>query len=964
MDLEEEISLYKGISIKHKFGLSNYIEKLNGLNILYLNSRSIRYNNLNDVELLLQSFKGLIQIIVINETWLDVNSYESCNIENYTSYHNYRTNKRGGGVSIFCHVSVNSNLIINEKFLDNSHFLMINLTELKINIATLYRTPDSNFNDFLVYFAEKISKIKNVIFIGDFNVNMLNRNSANANNFENLIESESFVILNSLSVEMSTRVTEHTSTTIDLAVTDLVKFEYSLIVDNIEFSDHRCLFLNVNMSIPAQGEIRKTKINYSKIKQDFTNSQQCNSIQSWEDLQQKLLFIVSSNTSIKSAKIVHSSYKQPWCNSQIRKVLNERKKIYDEHKKIPGNPYLKTKYLSLKFLVENQVEEARKNYYSDKFNNNISNPRHTWGVINEMIYNRKPKRSGSTKELKVDGVTYNQPNDLCNVFNNYFSNIGEELGKECLCEPLSSLETTTIEFSDRVDEFSPVTVEEISKIIKSLNSSSASGYDGLSVKIIKNSESDLAPILTTLINNSFRDGTFPDILKVAKVVPIFKSGNKTDPNNFRPVAVLSNLSKIVEIAVKNRLIEHLVKINFVNSNQFGFQKASSTMSACLNFVETVYKFMENRKKTGSIFIDVRKAFDSVNHKILLDKLEHIGFNKNALELLKSFLENRFQYVDINGEKSERRRTNTGVPQGSILGPFLFIIFVNDLFNLKTKGVIQLFADDATVTYGENSFADLEKFMTSDLLLIKKWMDANKLTVNFKKTEFLIYYLRNTNITEIFNEICLEEIKINRVLEYKYLGLIVNHNLNWIQHVDFIKQRVARFGGVFRKISKYLNVGIKKQLYFAFVHSYLVYLNPIWSCAPEYKLKEIQILQNKSIKSLHNLPRLTSSISLYNSSILPIVLLSKYELSLLIFKIKNKLIKFESNFQNNSEVHSYSTRIVNNFRAVFGRNNITKNSIYSKGANVFNELTDELKNETKVSLFKTRLKTLLFRNSTV
>lgn len=170
MDLEEEISLYKGISIKHNFGLSNYIKDINGLNILYLNSRSIRYKNLSDVELLIQSFNKVIQIIVVNETWLDINSFESCNIENYISYHNYRTNKRGGGVSIFCHTSVNSNVIINEMFLDNSHFLMISLTELKINIATLYRTPECNFNDFLLYFAEKISKIKNVICIGDFNV--------------------------------------------------------------------------------------------------------------------------------------------------------------------------------------------------------------------------------------------------------------------------------------------------------------------------------------------------------------------------------------------------------------------------------------------------------------------------------------------------------------------------------------------------------------------------------------------------------------------------------------------------------------------------------------------------------------------------------------------------------------------------------------------------------------------------
>lgn len=300
---------------------------------------------------------------------------------------------------------------------------------------------------------------------------------------------------------------------------------------------------------------------------------------------------------------------------------------------------------------------------------------------------------------------------------------------------------------------------------------------------------------------------------------------------------------------------------------------------------------------------------------------------------------------------------TGVPQGSILGPILFIIFVNDIFDCPFQGVLQLYADDATLTYGESSYEILKEKMLEDIMIFNTWMQNNKLSLNFKKTNFIIYHLKNSDITNMFNEVCFDNHKIDRVDKSKYLGMIINETLNWNDHVDQVKKKVARFVGVLRRISYSLDEKIKKQIYYAHIHSHIIYVNPIWSSVAEYKLKDLQVLQNKAMKAIYNLPRLTPSKELYRGDrgdILPIKLLTEFELNLLSFKINNKLIKSKYSFQITTEIHSYTTRLANNFRSIFSRTNCTKNSILNRGVTFFNKLPELVKNENKISAFKNKL----------
>lgn len=953
MDIETDFSLYSDVNTNHGLGIPHNLLSKKGLNVLYLNGRSIR-NKLNDIEIFLQNINQVVHLILITETWLDQNDKDFYNLNNYNSYHNVR-DKYGGGVAIFCHESIKSDLLVSEIFLTNSHLLVVKLCDYNINIATVYRAPDCNISDFLSYFASKLNSYKNIIYIGDFNINFLNNQSVNTNEFRNLINSEGHVILNKNTSEYATR--KVSNSILDYVITDLIKYSYNLYLEDIDhLSDHRAILLNFETSISVKKfTITKTKINYPKIQTAIETSTQLRFSDTFDEFSSSLANIIKSNKSVKTTDIVVTKYKQSWCNDDLKLLVKKRKVYYDLFKKHPTNVFYHNSYKNINQEISQKIKTDKKTYYDDEFEKNLHNPRHTWGLINNIIYN-KPKNNSSTapKKIVYKDVVNETPIAVSNALNDFFGNIGSDLASDSgsTDDPVFVSNNNT-----PLSTFKPVTISEIKNIINSLNSSSASGSDDISVKILKMSIDTISPILCKLINQSFNTGVFPDLLKLAKVIPIYKSGKKTDPGNYRPISILSNLSKIYELCIKMRLLEFFSMNKSINENQFGFQKHSNTTSACLTYIEFVMKQIEQKRKTGSIFIDIRKAFDSVDHKILLNKLKNAGLQNKAYDLIQNYFVNRYQFVEYSeGVCSDKFLIKTGVPQGSILGPILFIFFIDDLFNEPLVGQLQLYADDATVTYGAVSFNELKNHMTSDLLTIQKWMIQNRLSINFSKTNFLVFYLRNTDVSELFNDICFDNIKIDRVMETKYLGLLINHNLNWVPHIEAVKKKVSRFVGVLYRISNFVNVDTKMKIYYAFIHSHITYLNTIWGSADCTNLKPLQTMQNRSVKLIYNLPRLTPSVGLYlNSTILPIKYLFRFELSLLVFKISNNLIKFKSSFTINSDNHSYTTRFKNNLKCIFSRNNVTKKSIYNLGVRTFNELPVNIKKELKISVFKNELK---------
>jgi hypothetical protein len=958
MDCDFNLDLYNNLKIEYSEGLASKLISNNGINFLYFNGRSIR-NKLTEIELLLNSFNRLIHVVIVTETWLKCNEIDFFNLNDYNSFHNVR-DKQGGGVSVFCHKKITSNLILSENFMTNSHCLIINLhlNNKIFSVGAIYRPPDHHIREFIDKFLTYLTSFKNILFFGDFNINILKNSSSDVNYFTNTIHSEGFIILNNLNDNFATRVTDTNSSMIDLIVTDLITPTYKLDIDNLHFSDHKQIFLNFDFIIADKSNheiIKISKIDYIKFNNCFASKSR-NSPDTFVDLTRLINSLQEVCKSTRTINNNFKSYKKPWCSHELRFLVNQRKLYYDLSKKCPNNVFYKNKYNELQLNVTKMANENKKKYFDKKFEESIHSSRYTWSVINEVIHN---KRSGTgtsfPKEIIYNNIPYTNQNDIANILNNYFGNIGSVLQ---LSENQTADQPTLADLNLNVNElvqFRLTNVEEIMNIINKLNSKSASGPDGINATLVKNISTDIAPIFVKLINDGITKGEFPDELKVARLVLIHKGGSKSDPNNYRAISVLPTFSKVFETIIKIRINEHLDSNNFINVNQFGFQESSNTTSAGLNLIEHLYNNIDNKLKNSALFIDVRKAFDSVDHKILLRKLFFIGFRDKAFDVLESYLSNRKQFVDMNGIQSDKIQLKCGVPQGSILGPLLFLIFVNDLFRCNFNGFLQLYADDATLLYGEKNFDMLKIKMTEDLQTLDLWMHNNKLSINFNKTNFMLFYLKNTNITDSFDYICFNNYKIDRVDKIKYLGLHLNTSLNFTHHIESVKNKISKYLGIMKKITKYVNESTMLKIYYAYIHSNLNYLNAIWSAAPEFKINELQILQNKAMKTIYKLPYFTPSISLYTENILPLHCIFDMEIILLVFKIKNKIIKCNIKLTIASEIHGHLTRYVNNLRARFFKSNCTQNSILSRGVNLFNSLPSVFQNITELRTFKKKLK---------
>ena len=464
--------------------------------------------------------------------------------------------------------------------------------------------------------------------------------------------------------------------------------------------------------------------------------------------------------------------------------------------------------------------------------------------------------------------------------------------------------------------------------------------------------------LTSIINNSIGTGIFPNELKRARVVPIFKKGSSENPNNYRPISILNTISKIFERHVANQLREFLTENNIIHPTQSGFRKSHSCLSALTYMIDTWMKEIDEGNIVGCIFLDLQKAFDLVDHKILLHKLKLYHFSRETLAWFQSYLDARYQYVQHKSLRSNEKATSTGVPQGSILGPLLFLLYVNDLPLSITNSSLDMYADDSTLYVSGKNKAAIQTFLQTDADNICNWCANNNMAINPSKSKCMVvgskYKVKKAeelNIT-INNE------SIQNVTNQKILGVNVDNHLEWNLQIKDVCCRINSKLYMFKMISPYISQDMKLLFYNAYILPIFDYCFTIWgtcNLAQLYKLSKLQkraarIILNESFKA-------PSRFMFDQLSWLPLSQRFKYQIGILVYKALNNVGPFYfCNLVRMSGNDKYNLRSVSNRNLANSKPNtsyLTRTFGYI-GMNVWNNLPSEIRKKSTLSQFKVAL----------
>ena len=493
--------------------------------------------------------------------------------------------------------------------------------------------------------------------------------------------------------------------------------------------------------------------------------------------------------------------------------------------------------------IRNKVNQIAKNmkrvYFMEQIKQAGTDSKKIWRVIKQLL--RTGKRRVNITELngKVD------PTEIADEFNQFFCDIGPNLASK-IPESLLNL---NFEHQDNCPEFNfePVSESQVQRIFKKISSAKATGCDGIPVKFLKCNLRVTIPILTFIINLSLTTLKVPQGWKKAEVIPLFKEGNKSDPSNFRPISVLPAASKILEKCVHKQVYSYLSECNILSKAQFGFRKAHSTTTCILNLLDYLYNCMDNGKMVGVVFLDLKKAFDTVNHDIMLLKLSKYGLSINAVEWFSSYLKGRVQTVKINGKISRELPTKCGVPQGSVLGPLLFILYINDLEEYLVDSRIGLYADDTALYCTGDSIEDIMLTLQDEIGIVGHWLRANRLSLNVKKTKFVIFgtpyrtsRLPNLKLT-IFGE------EIEQVEVMKYLGVMLDNNLNFSAHIEHLGKKATQKLGAIAKVRKCINRSTTLMLYKSMVLPHFDYCDVVYMNTSIQNLNRLQSIQNSACR---------------------------------------------------------------------------------------------------------------------
>ena len=841
-----------------------------------------------------------------------------------------------------------------ENYHIESTWLEVNLKRHKpIMVGFLYRNPaermdwHARFNDLM----EAVNlKANEIIVLGDFNLDLMKPNYRWTQLYENL----GLILLNN----KPTRITNTSETLIDHIYVNAMQNIIEICTTPCGCSDHYSISITwckKGIKIPKIGHKIINYRSYAKFDEDaYLNDLNIAPLQNvfgftdpdeaMEYWQKTFLEVFNRHAPMKTQRVKHS-IKPPWLTKEIENEMRIRDKLIKTKKF--------TEFKKQRNKVTKLIRQSKKSYFQNMLNKNPKTDSKTiWSAINRLTKSNS-NNSGIPKSLSPDAL------------NNHFVDIAKftvKCDRSCNNE-LKLLKDYCLARNIRTDLKIPfLTVSEVYFYLIHLKQTKSRGLDNIDGKILKLSAPIIADSLTYIYNLSIAKEYYPTVLKQAKVIPLYKSGNKADPTNYRPISIVSVLSKPLEQHINKHLLTHVTHNKLLHSSQSGFRKNHSCHTALILLVDKWLENINESKFSGVIFADFAKAFDVIDHKLLLTKLAVYKVSQSAIQYIRSFLSNRKQAVCCNNLMSDYLLQDSGVPQGSVLGPLLFSLYINDLPLYINNATCELFADDTSIHSSHSQLTQLSINLQENVNQIVDWSELNHMSLNPNKTKYMVVASRqkrqaqHTHMPPIY----IASSKIDEVDSHKLLGITIDKNMTWGPHIDQLCKQISQKVFQLSKIKHFLDLEARKQFFHAHIQSMIDYASTLYDTASENIMKPLIGAHKKALKIV--LLKSSSPISedYRKLNILPLNTKLKYNKAVTMYRIMNNLApeRLKENFPINQ------SRYTNAINILKPQTDIFKSSLKFSGAELWNSLlkVSNINNNSLLS-FKRSYKILLMQNTT-
>ena len=630
-------------------------------------------------------------------------------------------------------------------------------------------------------------------------------------------------------------------------------------------------------------EANRNSLSNEILSQDWKFIERYNCADSaYDAFSDKIISLYNKNFPIKTKKIKQIDLSKPYVTNEIKLLIKRKHQLQKLYNRWPIT-YSKD-FKAMRNKLNSTLRKAKANYFKNKLLNEKHSPRNTWRILNSLLGREK---GASEYSVLVDGEIVSDPYEVATGFNEFFSKIGANLAQKFsdsndFQEYLPPMNSNIVNF-----QMNPTTVEEVTNTVFSLRNASP-GHDDLPLFVFRENILNLVDALTYICNLSLTTGIFPAKLAIAKVVCIYKSGDPSDTGNYRPISVLPILSKLLEKLVTVRLTAYFSENRLLTDCQYGFRKDVSTLDAMHAVVDSLQTSFNTNKIIIGVFIDLAKAFDSLDRRKLLLKLSHYGVSGIALDWFESYFGRRQQFVQYKNVSSSHLPVHFGVAQGSLIGPLLFIIYMNDMVCCSRELNFILYADDTNVFLESEDLGEGILKVNHELRRLDSWMKANSLTLNVTKLHHVVFHNRKKKLPICKAQLFIDKHLIKRVPSTKFLGIQLDENLLFNVHVGFVIRKLSKFIPIMYNVRNNLLSTSLKNIYNCLIYPNLTCCVSIWGTSQKANLKPLFVLQKKLIRIICFKNRMHHSAPLFKSLyILPLNMITRYMTCTYVFKILQK-----------------------------------------------------------------------------